>query len=157
MYRASNQLICTFLRCGRRLGANSSLGQVVRLEELLKKSREEVIDIWLAYHSDAQGCRVGSVLSSQECDTFAARAAESPMFVLPLSKPAGYETLLVQCQMPYVLVTGLEEFKRSARTVTELLRAFYISSEDYQLVHTFNHQPAKFDFGALLRKLNIQA
>jgi ATP synthase F1 complex assembly factor 1 len=34
------------------------------------------------------------------------------MFVLPLAKPAGYETLVIQCQMPYVLITGLEEFKR---------------------------------------------
>lgn len=47
------------------------------------------------------------------------------MFVLPLAKapspsahtvstPSGasYVTLLVQCQVPVVLVTGLEEFKR---------------------------------------------
>ncbi len=51
--------------------------------------------------------------------------APSPMFVLPLAKgpspsaptvttPGGgsYVTLLVQCQLPVVLVTGLEEFKR---------------------------------------------
>ncbi|GIL45820.1 hypothetical protein Vafri_2970 [Volvox africanus] len=118
------------------------------------------------------------------------------MFVLPLTRPGGYETLLVQCQMPFVLVTGLEEFKRSgvsappyltlthypelcdshgvvlvrgdvihdkgmnleeARTVMELIRAFYTSPDDYPLVHTFNHKPAQFNFGALLQKLNVTA
>ncbi|GIL71832.1 hypothetical protein Vretimale_693 [Volvox reticuliferus] len=219
MYRAlNNRLIRAFLGCGRQDGGSSArwafgrnqqagisgvsapspsqLSQVVRLEELLKKTREEVVDIWLEYHVDAKAKRVGSVLSTQEYGTFVDHAKESPMFVLPLTKSGGYETLLVQCQMPFVLVTGLEEFKRNcasappymmlthypelcdshgvvlvrgdvihdkgmnleeARTIMELIRAFYTSPEDYPLVRTFNHKPAQFNFGALLQKLNITA
>ncbi|GFR42529.1 hypothetical protein Agub_g3429 [Astrephomene gubernaculifera] len=174
----------------------TQLGQIVKLEELIKKSGEEVADIWLGYHADPQGGRVGGVLSAEEYGNFTKRAKESPMFVLPLAKPAGYETLLLQCQMPYVLLTGLEEFKRygesappyltlthypelldshgvvlvrgdvihdkgmnleEARTLMQLVRAFYCGADDYPLVHDFNHKPAAFDFGALLKKLNILA
>ncbi|KXZ46512.1 hypothetical protein GPECTOR_43g949 [Gonium pectorale] len=174
----------------------SQLGQVVRLDELLKKTPEEVAEIWLGFHADEKGGRVGSVLAAEEYCKFVSRAKESPMFVLPLAKPSGYETLLVQCQLPYVLITGLEEFKRygegappyltlthypelldshglavvrgdiihekgmnrqEARTTMELVRAFYTSDEDYSHVHTFNHKPAAFDFGVLLRKLNLAA
>lgn len=35
----------------------------------------------------------------------------------------------------------------------ELTRAFYTSKKDYEMVHKFNHQPAQFDFDALLKKL----
>lgn len=42
-----------------------------------------------------------------------------------------------------------------ARTALELTRAFYCGDEDYALVHTFNKKPASFDFGAVLRKLNL--
>lgn len=37
------------------------------------------------------------------------------MFVLPIFKgPNAFETILVQCQIPCVLLTGLEEYKRRA-------------------------------------------
>lgn len=36
------------------------------------------------------------------------------MFILPLSKPGGYVTLLTQMQLPFALVTPLEEYKRCA-------------------------------------------
>lgn len=43
-------------------------------------------------------------------------ACRSPMFVFAMPKPhkgkGAYEAMLIQCQMPYVLITGLEEFKR---------------------------------------------
>ncbi|KAG1662566.1 hypothetical protein FOA52_003945 [Chlamydomonas sp. UWO 241] len=42
---------------------------------------------------------------------------------------------------------------REARLVQELIRAFYTHDEDYQMVHAFNHAPAKFDFAAVLAKL----
>ena len=40
-----------------------------------------------------------------------------------------------------------------ARLLQELIRAFYISEEDYKMVHAFNHSPSKFDFNDLLKKL----
>lgn len=52
-------------------------------------------------------------------------------------------------------VMSLNEFHTfsQARLVQELIRAFYVSAEDYQMVHAFNHSPSKFDFNALLKRL----
>jgi ATP synthase F1 complex assembly factor 1 len=40
-----------------------------------------------------------------------------------------------------------------AGLLPEVLRAFYVNDEDYQLVHAFNHKPAVFDFQEVLKKL----
>ncbi|KAG2432947.1 hypothetical protein HXX76_008675 [Chlamydomonas incerta] len=94
----------------------TQLGQVVKLDEFIKKDQDEVADIWLGYHADEKGGRVGSVLTSDDYKTFVKRAKESPMFVFAMPKPhkgaGAYETMLIQCQLPYVLITGLEEFKK---------------------------------------------
>jgi hypothetical protein len=54
------------------------------------------------------------VLSKDEHTILTARAAASPLFVLPLSKKAGsFHTLLLQWQPPSrLLVTTVEEFKQ---------------------------------------------
>ncbi|KAG2501294.1 hypothetical protein HYH03_001094 [Edaphochlamys debaryana] len=174
----------------------TQLDQIVKLDHLLNKSGDEVAEIWEQYHSDPKGGRVGTVMTAADYRTFVQRAKESPMFVLPLARPQGYETLLVQAQLPFVLITGLEEFKRhgesappyltlthyaelldshglalvrgdvihdkalslsQARTIMEVTRAFYVSDEDYPLVHTFNHRPAAFRFDLLLGKLGLPA
>jgi hypothetical protein len=41
-----------------------------------------------------------------------ARARSSPMFVLPVSKPGGFLTLLLNWQGPIALLTSVEEYKR---------------------------------------------
>ena len=38
----------------------------------------------------------------------------SPMFVIPLIKPGGYVTYLMQMQLPFTLFTSLEEYRRCA-------------------------------------------
>jgi hypothetical protein len=41
------------------------------------------------------------------------------MFVLPLVKPGGaFFTLALQCQMPFVLFTSLEEFRRCRESLS---------------------------------------
>lgn len=47
--------------------------------------------------------------------------------------------------------------RAQARTVLELLRAFYSDDEDYKAVHEFNHNPSQFDFQALLAKTQVAA
>lgn len=43
-----------------------------------------------------------------------------PNFVLPIGKGAGKSlTMLLQCQLPYVLFTGLEDFKQCAHLMAE--------------------------------------
>ena len=38
-----------------------------------------------------------------------------------------------------------------------MLRAFYSSDEDYKLVHNFNHNPTKFNFEEVLKKMGHAA
>ena len=53
------------------------------------------------------------MLTADEYKLLRARAKESPLFALPLAKPGGgFLTLISQCQMPFVLFTTLEEYKK---------------------------------------------
>jgi hypothetical protein len=63
---------------------------------------------------DASTTHIATVLSSDEHTILSARAAASPLFVLPLSKkPGQFQTLLLQWQPPSrLLFTTLEEFKQ---------------------------------------------
>jgi len=190
----------------------------MRVDELASKSGEEIAQIWLQYHGDPQASvsgqqqadtspgsaqRVGAVLSVEDWSLLQERGRKSPMFILPLAKGGAandgrglnYVTLLVQQQLPFTLVTSLEEFKLygagapaamtvthypelvdskgvvlvrgdivndkmlnpgEARTVLQLLRAFYTDADDYKMVLEFNHHPKLFDWDKLLKKLHIQ-
>lgn len=57
---------------------------------------------------------IATVLSKDEHTILCARAAASPLFVMPLSKkPGSFQTLLLQWQPPHrLLFTTLEEFKQ---------------------------------------------
>ena len=61
--------------------------------------------------------RVGWVLSRQEYKTLLRNAEESPIFVVPLEKPEGYVTLVVQFQFKdpkakVALFTTLDDFRK---------------------------------------------
>jgi hypothetical protein len=51
-------------------------------------------------------------MSAEEFKQMQARARSSPMFVLPLSKPGGFMTLLVNWQLPFCLFTSVEEYRK---------------------------------------------
>lgn len=66
----------------------------------------------LQFHA-ASNTHIATVLSKDEHTVLAARAAASPLFVLPLSKkPGSFQTLLLQWQPRRLLVTTVEEFKQ---------------------------------------------
>lgn len=66
----------------------------------------------MQHHQEGANDRIGSAMSATEYAHLSARAKASPMFVLPLVKPGhGFHTLLLQCQLPHVLFTTLEEYK----------------------------------------------
>ncbi|KAF5828377.1 assembly factor 1 for F1 component of mitochondrial ATP synthase [Dunaliella salina] len=92
----------------------SHLHQVVKLEELENKTTEEISAIWLQYHADVADNRVASVMSAEEWTLLQERGKKSPMFVLPVAKPGGgFLTMVTQMQLPFTLVTLLEEYKRN--------------------------------------------
>lgn len=64
-------------------------------------------------HADPLKHRVASVLTGAQFAVFQENASRSPMFVLPIFKgPNAFESIVVQCQLPIVLITSLEEYKR---------------------------------------------
>jgi hypothetical protein len=131
-------------------------------------------------------------MAADEWRQLQARARSSPLFVLPLAKPGGFLTLLLNWQGPVALLTSVEEYRRfgpgapphmaimhyaeladdkgivllrgdvvndavislaEARTLLQLVRAFYTDPAAHRLVYKFNHESDKFDFNELLAQL----
>lgn len=90
------------------------LAHIVKLELLAGKSADEVEEIWMQHHA-ASTKFIGSVLSQEEHLVMCARAAASPLFVLPVAKGGGagrFQTMLLQWEPPKaLLITLLEEYK----------------------------------------------
>lgn len=68
---------------------------------------------------DTSTSHVATVMSRDEHAILAARAAASPLFVLPLHKPPkGFCTLLIQWQPQQALITTLDEYKKLGAKAT---------------------------------------
>ena len=108
------------------LPSPAELDRIVKLETLLPKPAVQVADVWSKYHEDESKGRVGSTLSASHFSRLAANAKESPIFLLPVPKPGGFLSLLVQCQLPRLLVTTVEEYRRSPiDAVSHLTLTYY--------------------------------
>ena len=97
----------------------TSLDKVVKLETFAGQTKEYIAKTWLKFHEDEREGRVGWVLSRSEFKQLQQNAQESPIFVVPLEKPEGYVTLVLQWQMQHPqsnlgLLTTLEEFQKDS-------------------------------------------
>merc|ERR1711924_408518 len=97
----------------------TSLDKVVKLETFAGKTKKYIAETWLKFHEDERKGRVGGLLSRNEFKDLTRKAEESPTFVVPLEKPEGYVTLVLQWQLrqPHsklALFTTLEEFKNDS-------------------------------------------
>ncbi|KAI8477000.1 MAG: ATP11 protein-domain-containing protein [Monoraphidium minutum] len=174
------------------MASPTKLEEIMHVDALHDKTADEIEQIWLEFHQDPTQRRVADVMGADEFKIVQARARTSPMFVLPLSKPGGFVTLLLNCQGHLALLTSVEEYKRfgagapphmtithytelldtkglvltrgdvindavvtlpEARTLLQLVRAFYTDPEAYRLVYQFNHEQERFSFDALLAQL----
>lgn len=98
---------------GTSMPAPQSLDEIMKLDQLRDRTPEEVEDIWMQFHLDDSKGRAGAVLPGPLYNMFQTRATASPNFVLPLGKGPGKSlSILLQCQLPHVLFTGLEDFKQ---------------------------------------------
>lgn len=94
----------------------------------------------MQYHKDPKKQRVATILPTAVYERFCETASMtcvltfveltwlpcishcinfscSPMFILPVFRgPNSFETFVMQCQMPLVLFTSLEDYKRCAYT-----------------------------------------
>lgn len=104
---------------GLTLPSSKSLWDVVNRGRLEPHGAESVRDIWMQFHSDPTKNRTATVLPAARYAKFVENAGKSPQFVLPVFKgPNAFENFYVQCQLPIVLFTTLEEYKQRGSAAT---------------------------------------
>ncbi|KIZ05677.1 ATP synthase F1 complex assembly factor 1 [Monoraphidium neglectum] len=94
------------------MASPTKLEEVMHLDQLKDRTPNEIEQIWLEFHQDPNQRRVADVMTADEYKQLQARARSSPMFVLPLSKPGGFLSLLLNYQCPLALLTSVEEYRR---------------------------------------------
>ena len=108
------------------LPSPKELEKVVKLELLRPQGPEEIARIWSEFHADESKGRVGAVISSAQYAQIHRHGPESPVFVLPVPKPEGYVTMLVQFQLPIVMVTTLDDYRtRGVNAASHLVLTHY--------------------------------
>mmetsp|Transcript_8609 Transcript_8609/g.21759 ORF Transcript_8609/g.21759 Transcript_8609/m.21759 type:complete len:244 (-) Transcript_8609:252-983(-) len=91
----------------------TKLDEVVRLDKFEQLSKEQCVAMWEEFHKDSAATgRLGFTMETEQYRRFSQRAAESPLFVLPVVKPGGaFFNMIAQCQVPHVLCTSVEEYR----------------------------------------------
>eukprot|EP00887_Chlorella_sp_A99_P003330 scaffold26.g3330.t1 len=122
MSRQASTSVWELWQAQRRLAASvagisapssTNLWDVVKREHFEKHNAQQVADIWMEFHADPAKHRVAKVMAPAQFLKFSENAARSPNFVLPVFRgPNAFENFMVQCQLPYVLFTTLEQYKR---------------------------------------------
>lgn len=98
---------------GLTLPSSKSLWDVMKREHLEKHNARQIKDIWLEFHADPGKGRTADVVPAAQYVAMAATASQNPQFVLPVFRgPNALENFFVQCQLPLVLFTSVEEYKR---------------------------------------------
>ncbi|MCO5606599.1 hypothetical protein L7F22_060787 [Adiantum nelumboides] len=64
---------------------------------------------------------ISAVLSKEQFNTVQHRAKTCPLFVVPLQQGNGYTSFFLQAQMPHMLFTGLEDYKRRGTNASPYL------------------------------------
>lgn len=99
-------------RAMQTLSSPEKLEDVVKMGLLARHDARGVARIWAAQHAkEEERGRVGTHIDAKSYGKFVERAKEAPLFVLPLAKPEGYLTVVLQVQLPRVLFTTLEEYR----------------------------------------------
>lgn len=86
-----------------------SLGSIIDIGRAEHQSPEDLAAIWDDYHL-GRG-HIGASMKANLYHLLEQRAADCRYFVMPLRKGSGYTTMFAQVQMPYMIFTGLEDYK----------------------------------------------
>ena len=86
----------------------------MKLETFAGQTSEYIGQTSLKFHEDETKGRVGWTLTRSQYKQLKRNANECPLFIIPLEKPEGYVTLVVQWQSQLALFTTLDEFRASA-------------------------------------------
>lgn len=100
------------------------LDSIMDIERAKDKSPEDLASIWDDYHL-GRG-HIGASMTAKLYHLLVQRAADCLYFVIPLWRGSGYTTMFAQVQMPYMLFTGLEDYKaRGTQAAPYFTVSFY--------------------------------
>ncbi|KAK6124227.1 hypothetical protein DH2020_042063 [Rehmannia glutinosa] len=99
------------------------LESILDVDRAKNKSSEELADIWDDYHL-GRG-HIGVSMNAKLYHLLEQRTADCRYFVIPLWKGSGYTTMFLQVQMPYMLFTGLEDYKARGTQAAPYFTASY--------------------------------
>lgn len=83
----------------------AKLADIMKIELLADKGKQEISDIWLNYHKE-KDC-ISGILEPSTFDEIFKIASEYPTFILPLPRENGYEFILTQFAGTEVHMTPL--------------------------------------------------
>ncbi|KAG0532695.1 hypothetical protein BDA96_04G129200 [Sorghum bicolor] len=85
------------------------LGSILDIERAKGLSPEHLVAAWDDYHL-GRG-HIGASMKAKLYHLLEQRSDSCRHFVIPLWKGSGYTTMFMQVQMPYIIFTGLEDYK----------------------------------------------
>ncbi|CAI0557872.1 unnamed protein product [Linum tenue] len=105
------------------------LESIMDVERAKHKSPEELASAWDDYHL-GRG-HIGASMKAKLYNLLVQRAADCKYFVIPLWKGSGYTTMFAQVQTPYIIFTGLEDYKaRGTQAAPYFTVSFYTDFAD---------------------------
>jgi len=114
--------------------SSQGLDSVVKLDLLEKEPPKTIKKIWIEYHRD-KDCIV-AILEPKQFNDLRSRFEDCPMFVLPVPRKSGYETMLLQYKDNCWIVTTLFEFREKGNLADPVVdvRFFDELAESKELV-----------------------
>lgn len=85
------------------------LNSIIDFERAKNKSPEELTSIWDDYHL-GRG-HIGASMKTKLYRLLEQRSADCQHFVIPLWRGSGFTTMFAQVKTPYIIFTGLEDYK----------------------------------------------
>ena len=95
------------------------LSDIMKLELIADKGKEEIIEIWLNYHK-LKSCISGAMTSAQ-FDQLYKRGKDYPTFLLPLPREHGYEFIVSQFNGTEIHMTPLIWYQTHKENAPECL------------------------------------
>ncbi|KAF6158438.1 hypothetical protein GIB67_022035 [Kingdonia uniflora] len=99
------------------------LESIIDVVRVKNRSPEELISAWDDYHL-GRG-HIGVSMKPKLYHLLEQRATSCRHFVIPLWRGSGFTTMFIQVQMPYILFTGLEDYKARGTQAAPYFTATY--------------------------------
>lgn len=105
------------------LGYVRKLDDIVKLDMLEREPAPVVKQIWEDFHASRAEHSCGVAIDAKQSELLRKRLAESPMFIAPVRRGAGFFVLAMQFKEKSLCFTFLDDFRKSPETAMPWLFA----------------------------------